>query len=266
MSAVPRFRSPAALLLVLLLAAPVGAEEPSTKATRATKTPVGTKRPAAAAKSRAVAGVAATEAATAESSATSGPAARPSAPNTRRGAPLVPPPAPGDPLASEEAAAPIDPEEAEEWFGDLDSETLEMAAPDPDFERPMPPGPDEWDLVTSLELTDEQRGKLRSIRERQRDAQVRSESELRIEGIGLQELLEAESPDRAAIDAQIDRIAQQRAAQRKARVGAMLEARQILTAGQRAELKTERDRWRKAMLRHARPASPPRPAGVDESQ
>ena len=52
--------------------------------------------------------------------------------------------------------------------------------------------------------------------------------------------MRAETPSQSQINAQIDRISKMRADLQKSRIGAMLEARSLLTAEQRAKLREGR--------------------------
>ena len=57
----------------------------------------------------------------------------------------------------------------------------------------------------------------------------------------LRALMDAESPDRAAVLAQVDRIGAQKLAMKKAEIIAMLDLRAALSPEQRAQLKTKMD-------------------------
>jgi len=199
----------------------------------------------------------------------------PPAPPEMARVPRVPvPPVPPDEM---DAAGPPDPEEAFEWFGDLDRETLEMAgppacgddvmafAPDAsdgdmffvgdDFDggdlgpgprAPMArvgrPGSRHRELMEAIKLTDAQRDRLRDLHDRQRRDAIRARADLQIAALDLRRMLEEDHADRSAIESQIDKISSERAALRKGQVMAMLEAREVLTAQQRTQLKAAREK------------------------
>jgi Spy/CpxP family protein refolding chaperone len=104
--------------------------------------------------------------------------------------------------------------------------------------------------IERLDLTADQREKLVEIRDREQRKAIESRAQLETAGLDLRKLMRAESPSQTQINGQIDRIARMRADLQKSRVGAMIEARGLLTADQRAKLKEART---------ARPAPAPRP-------
>ena len=198
------------------------------------------------------------------------PAAAMTAPTPRTPrVPRVPvPPIPPDEL---DAVGPPDPEEAFEWFGDVDHEALEMAGP-PDFEGDelafapgegdvflgdghesatvehgfglRPRGARHRELMEAVKLSDAQRERLRDMHDRQRRDAIRARADLRIAMLDLRRMLREDRVDRAEIESQLDKIAAERGAMRKARVMAGLEAREVLTAQQRAQLKIAREKFR----------------------
>jgi len=99
-----------------------------------------------------------------------------------------------------------------------------------------------WGLgaIERLDLTADQREKLAGIRDRQQRAGIESRAELETAGLDLRKLMRAESPSVTQINAQIDRMAKMRAEIQKSRVGAMIEARNLLTSDQRAKLREGR--------------------------
>ena len=86
--------------------------------------------------------------------------------------------------------------------------------------------------MRDLDLTPVQQKRLQEIRDKQMRLSVGAEADLRLAMMDLQTLMRAETPDRAKIDAQIDRLAQLRARLQKSRVAARLEARSVLTPDQ----------------------------------
>ena len=61
---------------------------------------------------------------------------------------------------------------------------------------------------------------------------VQAQADIRIATMDLQQLMRAETPDQAKIDAQIDRVAQLRAQMQKSRTATLLEVRAMLTPEQ----------------------------------
>jgi Spy/CpxP family protein refolding chaperone len=88
-------------------------------------------------------------------------------------------------------------------------------------------------MMRELDLTKEQRDKVADLREKQERAAIRMRADLQTARLDLRRLMRADKPDRAAIDRQIDRMAQLGADMRKARVGMMLDVRALLTPEQR---------------------------------
>lgn len=96
-------------------------------------------------------------------------------------------------------------------------------------------------LLEKLDLTAAQREKMRAIHGRTRREDIQSRADLQIAVLDLRELMHAERPDRAAIDRQIDKVAQMRAARHKVHAGALLEARALLTPEQQRKLRELQD-------------------------
>jgi len=97
------------------------------------------------------------------------------------------------------------------------------------------------ELVEKLALTDEQRERIRTIREKQERAAIQQRAKLETARLDLRQLLRGEKPDRAALDAKIDEIARLRAQDAKARIGTLLEIRGVLTPEQQQKLRSLRD-------------------------
>ena len=111
-------------------------------------------------------------------------------------------------------------------------------------------------LTGTLALTDTQRDRLEKIREEHVRDDIHARAELEIARLDLRRLVDADEPDRGAINAQIDRIAQMEAGLHKSRMSMMLDSRAVLTAAQAKKLKT----LRAARGRDAGPDhDPPRP-------
>jgi Spy/CpxP family protein refolding chaperone len=105
-------------------------------------------------------------------------------------------------------------------------------------------GPGSGARMEALKLTEEQKNKLADLRDRQRREGIQARADLQIASLDLGKLMREEKPDRAKINAQIDKIETRRATMRKSQVGTMLEMRDVLTPEQRATLKQQREERR----------------------
>ena len=97
--------------------------------------------------------------------------------------------------------------------------------------------------LAALDLTDEQKTKLEAIHERSARKNIQSRADIQIARLDLRKLLRADNPDRRAIESQIDKVSSMQAAMQKANLGAMFEARSVLTDAQRKKLKEMRQEW-----------------------
>jgi Spy/CpxP family protein refolding chaperone len=93
------------------------------------------------------------------------------------------------------------------------------------------------EAMAELNLTDEQREKLSSLREQRMKAAIPIEADLKLAQIDLQKLLRNDTPDKAAVSRQADRISALRANLMKNRLSGMIEARAVLTPEQQKKLK-----------------------------
>jgi Spy/CpxP family protein refolding chaperone len=93
------------------------------------------------------------------------------------------------------------------------------------------------EAMAELNLTDEQREKLSSLREQRMKAAIPIEADLKLAQIDLQKLLRNDTPDKTAVSRQADRISALRASLMKNRLSGMLEARAVLTPEQQKKLK-----------------------------
>lgn len=118
-----------------------------------------------------------------------------------------------------------------------------------------------------LGLTEEQQQKLKDIGFNTAKAGIQQSAELRVRRLELARLMEAENPDRAAIDKKLQEISQAQAAMSRSRINALLDGRAVLTAEQRAKVKELLQkragqgfgvRW--MQQRGPGPGGPPRPA------
>jgi len=80
-------------------------------------------------------------------------------------------------------------------------------------------------MLKGLGLTADQQKKVAVIHEKQARLMVQAQADLRIATMDMQQLMRAETPDKAKIDAQIDKLAQLRAGMQKSRTATLLEVR-----------------------------------------
>ena len=86
--------------------------------------------------------------------------------------------------------------------------------------------------LKGLDLTPEQQRKVKDIHERLQRKHIQADADMRLARMDLQKLLHSDSPERAKIEAQIDRVADMEAAMQKAHVATHLEMRALLTPEQ----------------------------------
>lgn len=96
----------------------------------------------------------------------------------------------------------------------------------------------DWGLEEQLGLTDEQASKLRALGRDAAKTGIRTRSELTIQRMELEELLEADEPDRASIDRKLRELSAARDALQRARIEHRLAFRQVLTPEQRTKART----------------------------
>jgi Spy/CpxP family protein refolding chaperone len=87
-------------------------------------------------------------------------------------------------------------------------------------------------MLHGLDLTPEQQKKVAVIHERAQRQMIQQQADVRIATMDLQQLMRAETPDKAKIDAQIDKVAQLRAGMQKSHTATLLEVRALLTPEQ----------------------------------
>jgi Spy/CpxP family protein refolding chaperone len=109
-------------------------------------------------------------------------------------------------------------------------------------------------MAAELELSDEQRTKMRDIAEKQRRQSIRAKADLDIARLDLHGLMRADKADLAKINAQIDKMAKMRADLQKSQVASRIEMRSVLTAEQQQKMKELRTTPRKMKMRRAAPA------------
>jgi Spy/CpxP family protein refolding chaperone len=89
-----------------------------------------------------------------------------------------------------------------------------------------------------LGITDEQVAKFHSMNEDFQKAGIQNRATMQIKRMELDDLLRADNPDRAAIDRKLAEVNTAQAAGEKANIDHMLAMRSLLTADQKAKLKT----------------------------
>lgn len=111
---------------------------------------------------------------------------------------------------------------------------------------PMPPGagPEE-----QLGLTEEQKTKLRALHFENAKNALRARTEATIRWMELEELLQADAPDKTAVDQKLRALSEARAAALRQRVEHRLAVNQVLTPEQRTKMR-QLMRQRMQMRRH----------------
>jgi len=96
-----------------------------------------------------------------------------------------------------------------------------------------------------LGITAEQAGAIRKQESDFRKAEIRDRADLEVKRVDLKDLLEADKPDRAAIDAKLQEISNSRLALEKSRVHFHLAMKEAITPEQREKLhQLMSERWR----------------------
>ncbi len=93
------------------------------------------------------------------------------------------------------------------------------------------------DIRTQLGVSDEQAAKIRQQESDFRKTAIRSRADLQVKQIDLRDLMSADKPDRAAIDAKLQEISTARLAFEKSSVDYRLNSRDALTPAQRDKLR-----------------------------
>jgi Spy/CpxP family protein refolding chaperone len=96
-------------------------------------------------------------------------------------------------------------------------------------------------LARELDLTAEQKEKMKAAHDRQERKAIQARADIQLARLDLRKLMDADKPDSKAIEAQIDRIAGIRAGLAKSRVATMLEFRASLTPEQQKKLRDLRE-------------------------
>jgi Spy/CpxP family protein refolding chaperone len=103
----------------------------------------------------------------------------------------------------------------------------------PPFGRALPPP----EVMKELNLTDAQRAKVREAHEAQERRRIRVSADLQIAEMDLEDLLGADRPDPAAIDAAVERIGTLRHQMFRSAIETRLAVQAILTPDQRSKLR-----------------------------
>jgi Spy/CpxP family protein refolding chaperone len=96
----------------------------------------------------------------------------------------------------------------------------------------MADGPKCGPMLKTLDLTAEQQKKVDAIHEKLARQMVQAGADLRIAEMDMKQLMSAETPDKAKIDAQVDKVSQLQAGMQKSRIATLFEIRGLLTPEQ----------------------------------
>lgn len=122
--------------------------------------------------------------------------------------------------------------------------------------------PDIARLREQLGLTDDQVKQLHALRVEGAKNAIRSRADVEVKRLELRELLQADQPDRAAIDRKLRELSDARYTAQKQRIDQRLAMRDILTPEQRSKMKELRGKFRRGGERMRRPGGP----GMDGPQ
>ena len=95
------------------------------------------------------------------------------------------------------------------------------------------------DVMARLDLSDRQKEQIQGIRQENQRRMIPINARLQEARLDLRQLMQADSPNQARIDAAIDRMADLRAEAHKARLATHLEIRSVLTEEQRKKLREQ---------------------------
>ncbi len=122
--------------------------------------------------------------------------------------------------------------------------------------RGMKRMPDITRLREQLDLTDDQVKQLHSLRTEGAKKAIRSRADVKVKQLELRELLQADEPDRAAIDQKLRELSDARYTAQKQRIDQRLAMRDILTPEQRSKMKELRGKFRRGGERMRWPGRP----------
>ena len=111
-------------------------------------------------------------------------------------------------------------------------------------------------LREQLGLTDDQVKQLHALRIEGAKNAIRSRADVEVKRLELRELLQADEPDRAAIDQKLRELSDARYTAQKQRIDQRLAMRDILTPEQRSKLKELRGKFRRGGEPMRRPGGP----------
>jgi Spy/CpxP family protein refolding chaperone len=120
--------------------------------------------------------------------------------------------------------------------------TFAQAQQQPEGQQPPVGG----DPVRDLNLTPEQRERIRAIREEMRDQRAAINERLREANLALEEMLDSDNPNEAVVEKHLRDVAEAQAASLRMRVQTERRVRSILTAEQLATLRAMRQNLRDA--------------------
>ena len=121
--------------------------------------------------------------------------------------------------------------------------------------RDQQQGPPVDDPVRELNLSPEQREKIRALREQTRDERAAINQRLRATNRALEEVLDSDNPDEAVIEERLREVAQAQAASMRMRVLTEFRIRRVLTPEQLTTLRTLRQNARSARGRDWNPGA-----------
>ncbi len=122
----------------------------------------------------------------------------------------------------------------------------------PEFHRGRDlPGPRHGTFGEHLDLSEEQRKQIKSVRREAARKHIQQQADVRLAHLDLQALMEAEEPDRKEIHAQLKKIAKLQGDMRITQVDQRLDIRELLTPDQRQKAKKMRPQGRQPGRAHA---------------
>lgn len=109
----------------------------------------------------------------------------------------------------------------------------------------------------ALVITEEQRKKIEELSFNVRKTAIQQQAALQVQRLELERLMQADTPDRAAIDKKIPEIAQAETTMMRARINALMDLRALLTKEQRDKIgELTAQRARQAAQARAQQAAP----------
>jgi Spy/CpxP family protein refolding chaperone len=90
--------------------------------------------------------------------------------------------------------------------------------------------------LAALDLTEQQKDRIEAIHDKQRRSAIEIRKNLELARLDMRKLVRADTPDRRAIETQVDRMSGLRAQLQKSQLNAMLDVRGVLTPEQLKQL------------------------------